>query len=507
MPAAALKIAGNASFAADLMVRSLRGRFIVLLALLTAAAASAGALMYGLFLQSATAQAGQAAAEIGRACDSIESAFRSFTADLGGRGENANGEPSSRDLTTVVETALRNLGGVEGGIFRGGAQSLAYAFPTYQGSGPKTDLPAAETPRIREANRTALAEGRPVVNRFDASTQILLIAACPLPGPLPQLTAWAMTRVYTFAGRGYWLLMAGLGVLFMSTLAAAALLTRLTLLWSRHVGHIEATLKTHDVAELPALPMTGERELDRIVTALNEAGRNLALARQTADRLARQVAAGERLAAIGRVAAGLAHEIRNPIAAMRLKAENAVAGDTARKDQALVAIVRQVDRLDALVRRLLSVTGRDKPKKATVKLAPFLQACAAAHDELARAKEVTLQWRSEVERAEFDPERMRSALDNLVLNAIHAAPRRSTVLIAAARAGDALTLSVHDEGEGPAADIRDSLFEPFVTGRADGVGLGLSIVREAAAAHGGEARLSESPSGTTFEIVLPCPAS
>ncbi|HLH49753.1 MAG TPA: HAMP domain-containing sensor histidine kinase [Roseiarcus sp.] len=487
------------------MARSLRGRFIVLLALLIAAAGSAGALMYGLFEQSASAQAGQAEAEIGRACDAIESAYRGFAA--GWRAPAGGEQALNRDLTALVQAALRDRAGVEGGVFRDGAQSLAYAFPTYQGAGPKTDLPAAEAPRIEAANRAALAEGRPVVDRFDASTQILLIAACPLPGPIPQLTGWAMTRVFTFAGSSYWLLMAGLGVLLASVLAAATLLTRLTLLWSRHVGRIEAALKTYDVADLPALPITGERELDRIVAALNEAGRRLALARQTADRLARQLAAGERLAAIGRLAAGLAHEIRNPIAAMRLKAENAAAGDAARKDLALVAIVGQIDRLDALLRRLLSVTARDKPQKAAVKLAPFLQGCIAAHDEFARAKDLSLQWRSEVEAAEFDPDRMRSALDNLVLNAIQAAPKRSTVLVAATRADGALTLSVHDEGDGPAATIRQNLFEPFVTGRADGVGLGLSIVREVAAAHGGEARLAETPSGTTFEIVLPCAKS
>jgi len=481
---------------------------IALLLLLIAAAISAGALMFELFRQSATAQARQAQAEIGRACDAIDNAYRLLGADQAGPRQAAGGEETlSRNLTSVVQTALRDRAGVEGGVWRDGAQSLAYAFPTYQGSGPKTDLPAAELPRIEAANRAALADGHPVVNRFDASTQILLIAACPLPGPIPLLTAWAMTRVYTFAGNSYWLLMAGLGVLLASVLAAATLLTRLTLIWSRHVGHIEATLKSYDVAELPALPMTGERELDRIVTALNEAGHRLAFARQTADRLGRQLAAGERLAAIGRIAAGLAHEIRNPISAMRLKAENAIAGDGARKDQALSAILGQVDRLDALLRRLLSVTARDKPQRVVVKLSPFLQACVAAHDEVARAKSVSLQWRTELDEADFDPDRMRSALDNLVLNAIQAAPRRSRVLLAAARGEGSLTFSVHDEGEGPNAAIRENLFEPFVTGRADGVGLGLSIVREVAAAHGGHARLADSQSGTTFEITLPCPTS
>jgi nitrogen-specific signal transduction histidine kinase len=67
-------------------------------------------------------------------------------------------------------------------------------------------------------------------------------------------------------------------------------------------------------------------------------------------------------------------------------------------------------------------------------------------------------------------------------------------------------LSVHDEGGGPPAAIRDHLFEPFVTGRADGTGLGLSVVFEVAAAHGGTARLANSSTGTTFEIVVPWPS-
>jgi nitrogen-specific signal transduction histidine kinase len=62
---------------------------------------------------------------------------------------------------------------------------------------------------------------------------------------------------------------------------------------------------------------------------------------------------------------------------------------------------------------------------------------------------------------------------------------------------------VHDAGTGPPGGIRDYLFEPFVTGRADGTGLGLSLVREIANAHGGSARLTSTPGGTCFEILIP----
>ena len=264
-----------------------------------------------------------------------------------------------------------------------------------------------------------------------------------------------MSRVVAFAGRGYRQLMAGLGILLAGVLAATAMLTRLTITWSRHVSHIESALKAHDIAELPDLPMTGERELDRIVTALNEAGQRLAGARQNADRLANQLAVGERLAAIGRMAAGLAHEIRNPIAAMRLRAENAIAGDAERKRQSLLLILQQIERLEGLVQRLLSVTERDAPRHEPVPLGLFLDECVAAHAELARAKGITLECRADEASARFDPDQMRSAVDNLVLNAISAAPAESRILIGAHHESEGLVLSVHDDGRGAArADPR-----------------------------------------------------
>lgn len=484
-------------------MRSLRGRLVILLLLLIAAAIAAGALMVGLFRQSATARAGQAEAQIGRACDAIAGAYRFYSAGWQGPPLVPDREALRRDLTTVVQTALHDRFGIEGGIWQRGTGSLAYAFPTYQGGAPKTDVPEAELPRIETVNREALAEDRQVGSRYDAASQILLMNACPLPGPIPELTGWTMTRVVTFAGRSYEQLMAGLGILFAAVFSAAALLTRLTMNWSRHVSQIETALQAHDVADLPMLPATGERELDRIVTALNEAGRRLAEARQRADQLSRQVATGERLAAIGRVSAGIAHEIRNPIAAMRLKAENAIAGDPERKSKALVTMLEQIERLDALLQRLLSVTERDKPRRECVALAPFLDSCVAAHLELARAREITLECKADEEFARFDPDQMRRALDNLVLNAIQAAPDGSRVLIAARRKIENLVLSVHDQGAGPPAGVREHLFEPFMTGRADGTGLGLSIVREVAAAHGGTARLAATEQDTTFEIIVP----
>jgi signal transduction histidine kinase len=487
------------------MFRSLHGRLVVLLVLLLAAAIAAGTLMVGLFRQSASAQIGQADAQIARACDAIAGAYRFYSVGWPGPATELEDPSVRRSLIPVVQKALRTVPGVEGGIWQGTAGPLAYAFPTYEGSGPKTDLPQAELPRISAVNRDALAEDHTVSRQYQARSQTLLITACPLAGPIPQLTAWTMTRVTTFAGSAYRQLMAGLAVLLAAVLGAAVLLTRLTMTWSRHVARIEATLAAHELEDLPKLPSTGEHELDRIIHALNDAGSRLSLAHQRAAELSQQVATGERLAAIGRVVAGVAHEIRNPIAAMRLKTENALAAGGARTQAVLPVILGQIERLDRLLRRLLSVTERDQPHQETVVLNPFLDVCLATHVELAQERGLTLERVVEIESARFDPEQIRHALDNLVLNAIQAAPAGSRVRIAAFLQDDCCVLSVQDEGAGPPAGIREHLFEPFVTGRPEGTGLGLSIVREVAEAHRGTVRFVTHDVGTTFEILLPWP--
>ena len=484
-------------------MQSLRSRLIVLIALLAIAGIATGTLMVGLFYQSASAQAGEAEAQSARACDSIASTYRFYSAQWQGPSTSLQDPQLRASLTTVVQTALRDRPGIEGGLWQSEAGAVAYAYPTYQGAGPKTDMPQAELSRIQSINRTAQTQDRATSIRYRAPTQVLLLTACPLRGPIPQLTAWTMTRVVTFAGRAYQQLMAGLGVLLAAVLVATILLIRLTVTWSKHVVRIEKSLHTKDAIRLPVIEATGEKELDQIIEALNLAGRRLSDTSNRAEQLARQVASGERLAAIGRVAAGVAHEIRNPIAAMRLKAENALLADAPRQQEALSMILGQIERLDRLLKRLLSLTERDPPRCQTSSVRVLLEACAHEHAELAVAKGIALETSIGVETATFDAEQIRRALDNLLLNAIEAAPIQSKILISAERLGDTLKLTVHDEGAGPPPEIRDHLFEPFVTGRSEGTGLGLSLVREIANAHGGSARIADAPNGTSFEILIP----
>jgi signal transduction histidine kinase len=207
------------------------------------------------------------------------------------------------------------------------------------------------------------------------------------------------------------------------------------------------------------------------------------------------------------LAAGLAHEIRNPIAAMRLKAENALAGtDTERRDSALRSILDQIGRLDALLRDLLAMTQQKELRLEHVNLTRFLIGLVEAHRELAQAKGVRLEVGTVPDSGashQFDIDQMHRALDNLVLNGIQNTPSAGSVTVDAITEDGMLRVRVSNTGADIPDSIRDRLFEPFVTTRADGTGLGLAIVREIAYAHGGDVHLVPTADRVTFEIELP----
>jgi signal transduction histidine kinase len=192
---------------------------------------------------------------------------------------------------------------------------------------------------------------------------------------------------------------------------------------------------------------------------------------------------------------------------MRLRAENALAAqDDARRISALQAILNQVARLDTLLRDLLAMTQQNQLKVEDANLQAFLTETVESHRELAQAKRVTLHIGALPDSGaapQLDPQQMRRAIDNLVLNGIQNTPSGGNVTIDAFHEAEMLKVRVSNTGLAIPDSLRDRLFEPFVTTRADGTGLGLATVREIAHAHGGEAHLLTSTENVTFEIQIP----
>ena len=479
---------------------SLRARLLALWILLLASAAATAYLMFGFYSQSTAVQVAQAEIAVGRACREIIDRYAALARKT--RGSIAGG-----DLGGTVTAALDGYAGIEGGIWSEADGPVAYAYPTYEGTGPKTDLPGAERDSIAAVNAQALRVDHAVSVRRPSRTQVLLLQGCPLHGPEPGLTAWTMGRAHVNDGPAYTRFLAGLGFLAVTVLGSAAFLGWFLYGFSGRIARLEAALAAPrpDGEDLPHLDPTGERELDRLVDSLNAAGGRLREARA-------RVVAAERLAAVGRLAASIAHEIRNPIAAMRLKAENAlVSGDPNRANVALESVLGQIARVDHLLRDLLNLTQARTLTRSPTDISALLADCARLHEDLANARDVRVEIAAETlpkaDRPQIDGGQIARALDNLLLNALQHTPPGGRIRLGAERVtmdgAVRLHLQVADTGPGIAPAIRPGLFEPFVTGRPDGTGLGLAIVREIALAHRGAVRLIADVPETTFVLDLP----
>jgi signal transduction histidine kinase len=269
------------------------------------------------------------------------------------------------------------------------------------------------------------------------------------------------------------------------------------------------------------LPVPPDRELAELVTAVNRMSLRLEERRQENERLiasleerveqkTREVLRADRLATLGGIAAGFAHELGNSLNVIR--GFNAVAlrelPDHHANRPDLEAVKREVVRAATLMERFL-VFARARPGKAQVQSAePMLQEVVEVLGPAAKAARVTIEFRYDPDAPEvrIDPELLRQAFMNLGVNAIQAMqPAGGGVLRVSGRRDDAdLVVGFQDDGPGMDEETRAKVFEPFYTTKATGTGLGLAIVRQAVEGHGGSVSV-ESPAGggAAFAIRIP----
>ncbi|MES2531046.1 MAG: HAMP domain-containing sensor histidine kinase [Pseudomonadota bacterium] len=479
-------------------MRSLRSQLVFFWVLLLAICVALGVMMVTLYRSSAGAQVADGRALAEQSCRAIAARYARSVPDP------APSAPQLDLLQVLLQLVLIEAPHVEGGIWQGAGGLLAYAYPTYEGSGVKRDIPVTEQPLIVEMAQQAARTQQPQTDVVRGTREALIVSSCPLASPGHDLAAWTMTRTHAGALTAQTSLRTGLGILMGAVLISGIWLGLILLRGLRHVRRVEAQLSATGDEAMPVLARTGVRELDRVIDGFNHYGvrfeKNREHLREAAQRQSRE----QRLAALGRMTGGIAHEIRNPIAAMRLKAENALALGPERQGEALHAIVGQIDRLEGLVQSLLALVQPVSLAPVRVDLCAWLAERAAGVQRSAGEKEVALRVEPDAPaEAVFDPVHLARAVDNLLDNAVRHAPRGGKVVLAAERDGGRLRIRVDDDGPGVPEAFRPQLFEPFATGRADGTGLGLALAREVALAHGGELLHVALPRGTRFELELP----
>jgi len=234
----------------------------------------------------------------------------------------------------------------------------------------------------------------------------------------------------------------------------------------------------------------GGPELAHLVDALN--------------RMLETLRRSERLAVMGRLAAGVAHEIKNPLSAIKMTVQMLREEKAAGEREPYDLVLREIERLDLVATELSAAarpgpTPRD-PVRLDLAVGEVLDLLSRQLGHLGVAVERRFV---EVPPVPGDDNRLKRAAMNLILNGAQAMPQGGTLTVALARRGGSVRLSVADTGGGVPPDLRDRIFEPFVTGRPDGVGLGLALTKRIVEDHGGAAGFETSERGSTFWIDLP----
>jgi len=241
----------------------------------------------------------------------------------------------------------------------------------------------------------------------------------------------------------------------------------------------------------------------RAAAKLERANREL---RESHEQLAR----ADRLSAMGQMAAGLAHELRNPLTgvngALEIVAEHARAG-TPQAEFAGIA-QKELRRLDDLVSRFLAYARPHPPALRRVESGQLVnQVAALLRPELERqGVSVETDAGSVWPALRVDPEQIQQVLLNVLLNAVQASPRGSTVRVSGRTEPRFLVIDVGDEGPGIPEEHLAQVFDPFFTTKPHGTGLGLAVSARIVSAHQGSIDARRNPArGTTVSIRLPLP--
>jgi two-component system sensor histidine kinase HydH len=215
----------------------------------------------------------------------------------------------------------------------------------------------------------------------------------------------------------------------------------------------------------------------------------------------------DRLAAVGRLAAQVAHEIKNPLAGIRGACEVMMVRLTEQRGQEIAEeVVRQIDRLNRTVEDLLlfarPVMTRPRPTDMHELIDQVL--AVMLEEPNARTLKVVRDYAPQMPLLNVDPEQMQQVMFNVLLNASQAMGYEGAMTVGTRLDDTRATVTVSDSGPGIAEDTIDNIFEPFYTTRAQGTGLGLAIVKKIVQSHRGTVEaLASSQGGAEFQIHLP----
>ncbi len=337
---------------------------------------------------------------------------------------------------------------------------------------------------VRLANREYLHSTVEIAPRGTTTETLLLHIFYPQDNL--RLARWEAAYPPLVVGGGLLLVVGGLAF------AIAGRLSRPILELRRQLGR----LVQGDFQPLP-LPQRND-ELRDLIGSVNSLGDQL-------SELRRVIKRSERLSLLGQLSGGLAHQLRNTVTGARIAMQLHRRRCQAADDDSLQVALRQLSMTEAHLQRFLTAGQPTAPRRAPCDLAGIITDVEGLVTPACKHRNVDLQLPSADDARHAlsaDAELLRQLLMNLVLNGIEAAGPGGWVRVETARSNGSVIMRVFDSGPGPEQHVAGKLFEPFVTGKPEGIGLGLTVVRQIAEAHGGTIRYIRQ-GATCFELTLP----
>lgn len=260
---------------------------------------------------------------------------------------------------------------------------------------------------------------------------------------------------------------------------------------------------------VPAVTVAENGDFGRVHQQMHELTEEIEKVVAKLQQREREVLRAEQLAAVGQVAAGVAHELRNPLTSLKLllhaNRQEAEAHGLSVEDYEVME--QEIRRMDQALQVFLDFARPPKAVRRPTDLVPLIERALTLVEGRARKQKVSVHFAHDDAPliVEADGEQIVQVLVNLALNALDAMPRGGRLEVDLYGIGDRqLKLRVLDSGPGISPEVLPRLFEPFVSGKETGLGLGLAISRQIVEGHGGSIRARNRPEGgACFELCLP----
>jgi len=376
---------------------------------------------------------------------------------------------------------------------------LARSFERYYDLWQKRTEPSTGPDPLKEGLHLLQSEAVPTAIQLRQYDQEQIYKSEEALRGTIQAIAWALVAVGTIGSLG--------GVLFGYSVARALRHS----MYKLSVSIRDAADKLRE--ELPTVTLTEARGVDPLQEDVQRLVRDIERVVAELQQREREVLRAEQLAAVGQLAAGVAHELRNPLTAVKMLVQ------TSREDmegrglpaEDLGIIEQEIRRLERSLQTFLDFARPPRMERRQVDLARIVQEALALVGGRARKQHVKIAFDPPPEpiQLEADGEQLRQVVINLALNALDAMPHGGTLTLKLKKTRpDYVEVSVHDTGPGIAAEILPRLFLPFVSGKETGLGLGLVVSRRIAESHGGALAAAAAPQGgACFVLGLPLTAA